>query len=44
MLDDKERMEKYQLTIQERCKSKTVIDVGAGTGVLCVFAAKAGAT
>jgi type I protein arginine methyltransferase len=43
MLDDKVRMEKYQQAIQELCDAKTVLDVGAGTGVLCVFAAKAGA-
>ncbi len=43
MLDDKERMEKYQQAILELCNAKTVLDVGAGTGVLSVFAAKAGA-
>ena len=36
-------MTSYENAIQKIVKDKTVIDVGAGTGILSIFAAKAGA-
>jgi predicted RNA methylase len=43
MLNDKSRMTAYEEGIKELAKDKTVIDVGSGTGVLSMFAAKYGA-
>jgi predicted RNA methylase len=36
-------MKLYREAIEAACKDKIVIDVGAGTGVLSIMAAKAGA-
>ena len=44
MLGDEARMTAYRNAINRVVKGKTVIDVGAGTGALSIFAAKAGAT
>jgi predicted RNA methylase len=44
MLNDKVRMNVYQQSINEICKDQIVIDVGAGTGILSIFAAEAGAS
>ncbi|MES1922871.1 Protein arginine N-methyltransferase 8 [Bonamia ostreae] len=46
MLSDKVRTLKYKQSIEEcgnLIKDKIVLDVGAGTGILSIFAAKAGA-
>ena len=43
MLKDKVRTEAYRDAIDVTVKGKTVVDVGAGTGVLSVFAAMSGA-
>ena len=43
MLNDEVRMNVYQQSINETCKDQVVIDVGAGTGILSIFAAEAGA-
>ena len=46
MLKDKVRTLTYRDAIYENdhlFKGKTVLDVGSGTGILCMFAAKAGA-
>lgn len=43
MLEDKVRMKQYELAISKVAKDKTVIDVGAGTGILSFFAAQSGA-
>jgi len=42
-LYDQERLKQYQAAIHKKCKDKVVVDVGAGTGVLSLFAAQAGA-
>ncbi len=44
MLADKVRIDAYHLAIQEIVKGKVVVDVGAGTGVLSLLAANAGAS
>jgi len=46
MLKDKVRTETYMKSIvnnKHLFKDKVVLDVGCGTGILCLFAAKAGA-
>ncbi len=46
MLKDKVRTGTYQKAILSNphlFKNKTVLDIGCGTGILCLFAAKAGA-
>ena len=46
MLKDKPRTEAYKKFIEqnvELIKDKVVVDVGAGTGILSLFCAKAGA-
>ena len=46
MLRDKVRTESYKAAIErnpETFKDKIVLDVGCGTGILSIFAAKAGA-
>ena len=46
MLSDKPRMEAYRSFIESNAhlfKDKVVMDVGAGTGILSLFAARAGA-
>lgn len=46
MLKDEVRTLSYRNAIQNNpalFKDKTVLDVGCGTGILCMFAAKAGA-
>lgn len=43
MLEDEVRTNSYRDAIDERFREKTVLDVGCGTGVLSIFAAKAGA-
>ena len=40
---DKQRNEAYESWISENVKDKTVIDLGAGSGILCYFAVKYGA-
>jgi len=42
-LYDQERLKQYQAAIHKKCKDKVVVDIGAGTGVLSLFAAQAGA-
>lgn len=46
MLQDKHRTEAYKNAIERNAdyfKDKVVMDIGCGTGVLSIFAAKAGA-
>ena len=43
MLSDKRRTEAFKKAIKDSVAGKLVIDVGAGTGILSVFAAEAGA-
>lgn len=46
MLSDKKRTLAYQkaiMTNADRFKDKIVLDIGAGTGILSIFAARAGA-
>jgi predicted RNA methylase len=44
MLADEVRLQAYKGAIYEISRDKVVVDVGAGTGVLSVFAAEAGAS
>ena len=47
MLKDSVRTRSYQIAIlgnKDLFKDKTVLDVGCGTGILSMFAAKAGAS
>lgn len=47
MLKDRPRNEAYRTAIfdnQEHFRGKTVLDVGAGTGILSIFCAQAGAS
>ena len=43
MIGDKVRTESYRLAIEMLVKDKVVIDVGAGSGILSIFAASSGA-
>lgn len=43
MLADKVRMEIYEKCIKQAVNGEVVIDVGSGTGVLSIMAARAGA-
>lgn len=46
MLKDKTRTRAYQRAIEEspdQFKDKIVLDIGCGTGILSIFAARAGA-
>jgi protein arginine N-methyltransferase 1 len=46
MLKDEIRTQSYRRSIVENphlFKGKTVLDIGSGTGILCMFAAQAGA-
>lgn len=43
MLQDRHRTMTYKKAIEAVCEDKVVLDVGAGTGILSLFAAKAGA-
>jgi type I protein arginine methyltransferase len=43
MVEDSERMKYFQRAIQAACQGKTVLDIGAGTGVLSIMAAQSGA-
>ncbi len=43
MIGDKVRTESYRLAIEMLVKDMVVIDVGAGTGILSIFAASSGA-
>jgi predicted RNA methylase len=44
MLQDKRRVEAYDIAVKKLCKGKIVADVGAGTGVLSIIAAEGEAT
>jgi SAM-dependent methyltransferase len=44
MLQDEHRMRAFDAGIAATCRGKVVLDVGAGSGVLSVFAARAGAS
>jgi predicted RNA methylase len=44
MLSDIRRIEAYKNALIELSSGKVVADVGAGTGVLSIFAAEGGAT
>ena len=43
MINDKIRMSTYEQAIKILAKNQDIIDVGAGTGILSIFAAQAGA-
>jgi predicted RNA methylase len=43
MCQDTIRVEAYQAALKAHCQSKVVVDVGAGTGILSLFAIEAGA-
>ncbi len=43
MMMDQRRVEAYKKALESQCKDKVVVDVGAGTGVLSIFAAEFGA-
>jgi predicted RNA methylase len=43
MTADSVRMRSFKEAIDASCSGKVVIDVGAGTGILSIMAAKAGA-
>jgi predicted RNA methylase len=44
MTADTQRMKMFKEAIDASCSGKIVIDVGAGTGVLSIMAAQAGAS
>jgi type I protein arginine methyltransferase len=44
MLADSRRVEAYKTALNKVSQGKVVADVGAGTGVLSIFAAEGGAT
>lgn len=43
MLADTVRVLAYQTAIARRCRGKTVLEIGCGSGILSIFAARAGA-
>jgi predicted RNA methylase len=43
MMNDQRRVDAYREAISRSLKNKVVADVGAGTGVLSIMAAEAGA-
>lgn len=43
MIRDTIRVSAYRRAIFNHCKDKTVVEIGCGTGILSIFAAKAGA-
>ncbi len=43
MLQDRRRVEAYDIALKKVCKDKVVADVGAGTGILSIIAAEGGA-
>jgi predicted RNA methylase len=40
MMMDQRRVEAYKVALEQISKGKVVVDVGAGTGVLSIFAAE----
>jgi precorrin-6B methylase 2 len=43
MLKDNVRVGSYQQAISRHCRGRTVVEIGCGTGILSIFAARAGA-
>jgi SAM-dependent methyltransferase len=43
MVRDSVRVMSYQQAIQRHCQGKTVVEIGCGSGILSIFAARAGA-
>src|ERR1041385_7049884 len=43
MIRDTVRVSAYRRTIFRHCKDKMVVEIGCGSGILSIFAAKAGA-